>query len=159
MPKFSERSWEHLKDAHPLLRRLFLFVVQRWDCSVTDGVRTPEEQRKNVERGVSKTMASKHLPQADGHAWAVDAPPYPVDWVAVQRGLDAVKRADPGMAVLEFYCYAGFVLGVAAHMGVQVRWGGDWNGDRNVADQTFIDLPHFELTSTELVPPQSLDFR
>jgi peptidoglycan LD-endopeptidase CwlK len=157
MPQFGSTSMGHFEQVHPLLKRLFFFVVQRFDCSISDGVRSIEEQRKNVARGVSQTMESKHLPQADGLAHAVDAPIYPIDWTKVQRGLDAMKRADPTMQAAKFYHYAGYVLGVAAMMGIDVRWGGDWDGDRDVSDHTFIDLPHFELRSTELNPPQKLD--
>jgi peptidoglycan L-alanyl-D-glutamate endopeptidase CwlK len=34
---------------------------------------------------------------------------------------------------------------VASEEGVNVRWGGDWDGDRDIDDQTFDDLPHFEF--------------
>lgn len=160
MPQFGNTSIRNLSEAHPLLRRLFAFVIQHWDCSIVDGARTVEEQEKNVARGVSKTMRSMHLPQPDpndpknnGLSWAVDAPLYPVDYAKVQRGLDAIRRADPTMSVLRFYRYAGFVEGVARHMGIALRWGGDWNGDTDVSDQTFIDLPHFELRSTKVAPP------
>ena len=30
-------------------------------------------------------------------------------------------------------------------MGVDIRWGGDWNGDFNLKNQNFYDLPHFEV--------------
>ena len=46
------------------------------DLTVYDGLRTPAEQRENVRRGVSKTMNSLHLPQADGYSHAVDLVPY-----------------------------------------------------------------------------------
>jgi hypothetical protein len=34
---------------------------------------------------------------------------------------------------------------VAEETGVDIRWGGDWDGDRSLEDQTFHDLPHFEV--------------
>jgi peptidoglycan L-alanyl-D-glutamate endopeptidase CwlK len=42
---------------------------------------------------------------------------------------------------------AGVVKGVAAMQGIPVRWGGDWNGDGdgNLFDSNFDDLPHFEI--------------
>ena len=39
----------------------------------------------------------------------------------------------------------GFVEGVAAALGIKIRSGADWDMDRNVSDQSFIDLPHIEL--------------
>jgi len=44
-----------------------------------------------------------------------------------------------------FYHFAGFVLGIAAVMGIELRWGGDWDMDDDLHDQTFNDLVHFEL--------------
>ncbi len=41
--------------------------------------------------------------------------------------------------------FVGYVLGTASMMGVNLRWGGDWDGDRDLADQDFDDWPHFEL--------------
>lgn len=44
-----------------------------------------------------------------------------------------------------FYLFGGFVLGLAAEMGIPLRWGGDWDRDSFVDDQKFNDLVHFEL--------------
>jgi len=60
---------------------------------------------------------------------AVDVAPYPIDW------------DDLG----GFYMFAGYVLRVAETMGIKIRYGGDWDGDRKTTDQRFKDLPHFEL--------------
>ena len=40
---------------------------------------------------------------------------------------------------------AGVMLAAAAEEGVRIRWGGDWDSDRDVTDQDFNDLGHFEL--------------
>ena len=129
MPKFSRVSSERLATCHPDLQRLMLEVIKHWDCSVTYGIRTEEEQKQMVAKGKSITMNSKHLRQPDGYSHAVDVVPYPIDW-------DDHKR---------FYYFGGFVLGIAKSLGIKVRWGGDWNGNMDVKDQNFNDLPHFEL--------------
>ena len=41
--------------------------------------------------------------------------------------------------------FGSFVRGVAYKMGVEIRWGGDWDGDFDLKDQTFMDLVHFEI--------------
>ena len=41
--------------------------------------------------------------------------------------------------------FAGFVLGVAHEMGIPIRWGGDWNGNWDTADNNFDDFWHFEI--------------
>lgn len=126
MPSFSRTSKDRLVTCHHDLQRLFVEVVKHWDCTVLEGKRTKEQQRKNVRDGVSKTMDSRHL---DDPANAVDVAPYPVDWEDMDR----------------FYAFGGFVLGVASQMSMDIRWGGDWDVDRDLSDQTFDDLPHFEL--------------
>jgi hypothetical protein len=49
--------------------------------------------------------------------------------------------------VARWYYFGGYVLGVASETGDDIRWGGDWDGDRSLEDQTFHDLPHFERRS------------
>jgi peptidoglycan L-alanyl-D-glutamate endopeptidase CwlK len=71
-------------------------------------------------------MNSKHL---TGNA--VDLAPYPIDWKNTKR----------------FYHFAGIVLGVATEMGIRIRWGGDWDMDDDLDDQSFMDLVHFEIVS------------
>lgn len=136
MPKFSERSWNNLKDCHTDLQHLFFEVVKDFDCTVIDGARTFEEQQENVRRGVSKTLRSLHLPPTAGaHAGvslAADVAPYPIDWNDRER----------------FYLFGGYVLGLAYSLDIPVRWGGDWDRDTQVKDQTFFDLVHFELVVT-----------
>lgn len=146
MPKFSTASEKNLAEVHPRLQELFQVVVKHFDCTIDDGARTVEEQRKNVAKGVSKTMNSKHIIQDDGFAHAVDARPYPLpSWAALERGLTALKRADSHMEVARFYAFTGFVAGVAAVLDIPIRQGVDWDGDRDYGDHTFIDLPHTEL--------------
>lgn len=137
MPKFSSSSMERLLSAHPDLQRLFLEVIKHYDCTVLEGIRTMERQRELVRTGKSKTLASKHL-----KGWAVDVVPYPIDWSA--QGQERMRH------------FAGFVFGVAAGIGMidRLRWGGDWDGDAmtrgdGLRDQSFMDLPHFELTGVE----------
>lgn len=140
MPKFGITSTTNLSEVDESLQRLFNAVVQHWDCAVLDGRRTIEEQRKNVAKGVSKTMNSLHL-TGD----AVDVMPFPYDWNAIEKGLNALKRADGGMEIAEVYMFQGFVAGVAAMIGIKIRQGCDWNSNRQFDDQTFHDLPHTEL--------------
>lgn len=62
-------------------------------------------------------------------AEAVDVAPYPVNWEDLQR----------------FYYFAGVVTGVALQLDISIRWGGDWDSDTQVKDNTFNDLVHFEI--------------
>lgn len=130
MPRFGPISRTRLATAHPDLQRLFNTVVSQFDCMVLEGERTEEQQRENVRKGTSKTMDSRHL---DRPSNAVDVVPYPVDWEDTQR----------------FIFFAGFVLGVASQLGLCIRWGGDWNRNLRLNDNTFNDLVHFELCKPE----------
>lgn len=146
MPFFGTLSRKNLAELDPRLQRLFNFVIQHWDCQVIDGARTIEEQRKNVAKGVSQTMDSRHLPDPiTGKAMAGDVMPFPYDWDKIQKGLDAIKRADGGMQIAEVYAFCGYVQGVADALGIPLRSGYDWNTNRQFEDTTFIDLPHHEI--------------
>lgn len=148
MPAYSAKSEAVYNELHPKLREIFAVAESAWDHTLLDGLRTIDEQRKNIAKGVSKTMASKHLADSEGYARAVDAMPYPVDWVAVEQGLLAIKRHVPpsnAMAVLEAYMFSGFIAGIAAAKGIPIRQGTDWDGDRQFEEHSFIDIPHTEL--------------
>ena len=60
---------------------------------------------------------------------AVDVAPYPIDWEDREG----------------FILFAGYVLGVASQLGLNIRWGGDWDGDFDLSDNEFDDLVHFEM--------------
>lgn len=138
MATFSQRSLKALATAHPHLQMLFQEVVRRYDCTVLEGKRTEEQQKKNVEKGVSKTMNSKHVYPLDAPALAVDVAPYPLTWPN-KDSKHYIKE------VAQFYHFGGYVKGVAERLGLKIRWGGDWDGDLVLIDQTFDDLVHFEL--------------
>jgi hypothetical protein len=128
MASFGRRSKANLSTAHPDLQRLFNEVVKHFDCSVTCGHRGKEAQNEAYHSGRSKVK------WPDGNhnskpSQAVDVIPYPVDWGDIKR----------------FYMFVGFVRGIAASMNIKIVAGADWDGDTQVKDQDFNDLPHFEL--------------
>lgn len=142
---FGKTSRGHLEKVHPDLVKIHEKALEIIDHLIEDGIRTVEEQRKNVGKGVSKTMDSLHLPQEDGTSHATDCRPYPSDWSKLQRGLDALKAADPEMQLARFYYLNGVIKAVAHYEKIPIRQGIDWDGDTHLGDQTFIDLGHTEL--------------
>lgn len=142
MYKFSENSRIQLESCHPELQRLFGQVINYRDCTILEGNRTTEQQRKNIERGVSKTMRSKHLHVP---SLAVDVAPYPLTWPKKPVNSGAAERTRWMKEYGSFYLFSGFVLGIAQSMNIKIRWGGDWDGDWEISDQSFDDLVHFEL--------------
>jgi hypothetical protein len=129
MPKFGAASQKQLATCHRDLQRVFLRVVEAWDCTVIEGKRSEAQQRLYVASGASRKMDSKHVYPLNEPSLAADVAPYPIRWKDYPR----------------FYAFAGFVIGTAREMGVKLRWGGDWDSDHDFTDQDFHDLPHFEL--------------
>lgn len=128
MPKFGKRSRANLATCHPDLQRLFNEVINHYDCSILCGHRSEEKQDEAYREGKSTVQwpNSKHNVYP---SIAVDVAPYPIDWEELRR----------------FYMFVGIVRGVAAAMGINIRCGADWDGDMEVKDQNFHDLPHVEL--------------
>lgn len=128
MPALGPGSQEKLDQVHPDLVRLCEAVIEDFDFSVITGHRGQEDQDAAYRRGLSQVkwpngMHNK-LPSL-----AVDLAAYPIDWEDSRRQL----------------YFSGFVMGVAARLGIKLRWGGDWDQDTEVKDNGFNDLYHFEL--------------
>lgn len=131
MPSFGVASTKQLATCHLDLQRLFNRVVEAWDCTVIEGKRSEAQQRIYVATGASQTLQSKHVYPLGEPSLAADVAPYPVKWSDYYR----------------FYAFAGFVIGTARELGIKIRWGGDWDSDREFTDQSFNDLAHFELAA------------
>ena len=150
---YGKTSLKNRAELHPDMVKVLDKSLERRDHSIIDAARSEEEQRRNVMRGVSKTMESRHLVGPLGWAEAADVVPYPLPpdfWRLVERGLAAVRAVDPTMQVLRLYNFSGFVNGVGHGMGIPIRSGLDWDSDGDVHDQSFIDGPHHELVRPSL---------
>lgn len=150
------RSEENLVGVHPDLVRCVRLAITTTpvDFMVHDGVRTIEEQREYVRAGVSKTLASKHLPQADSYGHAVDLVPY----VNGKLRWEAAACLDIARAMRD----------ASVRYQVPLTWGAVW--DRRLSELSplfledeideyrsrfrlankrapFLDYPHVELYS------------
>ena len=128
MAKFGSRSKKNLSSCHSDLQKVFNEVIKKVDCSVLCGHRGEEDQNKAFDEGRSKVKYPNGRHNADP-SYAVDVTPYPVDWKDRERQT----------------LFAGYVIGVAQGMGIDLRWGGDWDQDFQVSDNKFDDFPHFEI--------------
>lgn len=129
MPSFGTRSRRRLSTCHPDLQRLFNAVVKHFDCIILEGHRGKYRQNKLFDQGDSEVRFpdGRHNKKPSK---GIDAAPWPIpDWEDLKS----------------FYYFSGVVRGIARSMGIRIRWGGDWDSDNDLNDQTFNDLIHFEL--------------
>lgn len=131
---FGERSLKELATLHPDLQKICNVLITMVDFTITDGHRGEKEQNEAVAKGFSKVKFpnSKHNKTP---SLACDLAPYPIDYKNPKR----------------FIYLAGAFMAVAAMLKAQgeitsnVRYGGDWNRNADPNDESFIDLPHFEI--------------
>jgi len=128
MPKFGTKSRNQLSTCKKELQEVFNEVIKTVDCSVLEGHRGKNRQNSLYKEGKTKVTFPKGRHNSSPSN-AVDVAPYPIDWGDRER----------------FHLFAGFVLGIAKSMGINLRWGGDWNMNWEVDDNKFDDFPHFEL--------------
>jgi peptidoglycan L-alanyl-D-glutamate endopeptidase CwlK len=93
---------------------------------ITEGLRDIEQQKKNIAKGVSWTLRSRHL---TGHA--VDLVPM-LDVDGDGKVSSAEQYSWP-----VYYKLAPIIKKAAAEVGVPVEWGGDWSKNK--------DGPHWQL--------------
>lgn len=128
MPKLSKASLKILSQADPRLQRLCEELIKYTDFKVVCSYRNRDEQTTAYTTGKSKLAwpNSKHnsLPSK-----AIDIYPYPID----------VNNRD------RFIFLMGMALVIAKQLNINIRFGCDWNGNHDPADERFSDLPHLEL--------------
>jgi len=130
MPKFGKRSRANLDKSHRGLQKLFEEVIKHFDCSVICSYRGEVAQEMAFDAGHSNAHFGES-PHNFKPALAVDVVPYPIEWRDKDR----------------MHYFAGQVMGIAAKMGIEIKWGGDWDRDTHLSDERFHDLPHFELVN------------
>jgi peptidoglycan L-alanyl-D-glutamate endopeptidase CwlK len=139
--KFGQKSLDRLEQVHPNL----VLVVSRgllysqFDFAVSEGVRTPQRQRELVAKGMSDTLQSKHLLQADGYGHAVDV--MAVGDLDGDGDVDAQDKSRTWDPVI-YTGIADAMKRASAELGIPIRWGGEFK-HRN--GKPFFDGPHFEL--------------
>lgn len=116
----SKASLKNLTGVHPDLVRVVKRAIKLTtvDFRVGEGMRSLAQQKKNVAKGVSWTMNSRHL---TGHA---------VDLLALVGGKVTWSWAP-------YYQIAAAMKAAAKAEKVPIIWGGDWKKTK--------DGPHFEL--------------
>ena len=124
MYKFGRRSRKRLKGVDSRLVNVLNELIKMMDVTIIEGLRSAERQKKLLAKGATKVKYSKHM-----EGKAVDLAPYPIDW----------ENRDG------FYYMGGMIRGIAKQMGINIRFGGDWDSDGDTKDNNFDDLVHIEL--------------
>lgn len=145
MAKFSKTSKKRLSTCHPLLIELFTDVIKSVNCTILCGHRDKAGQDAAVAEGSSKVKwpEGKHnaIPSL-----AVDAGPwFPEPPHVIWPDLENQSPEAYARTLGQWYMFVGYVRRAAEDLGIAIRCGADWDGDRMVTDQDFHDLPHFEL--------------
>ena len=126
MYKFGKRSRKRLEGVDAKLVNVLNELIKIMDVTVIEGLRSAERQKELLAKGATKVKYSKHM-----EGKAVDIAPYPIDWEDRER----------------FHYMGGMVRGIAKALNLKVSWGGDWDSDGEIKDNSFDDLVHIEIKS------------
>ena len=124
MPRFGKTSRRRLKGVDVKLINVLNELIKIMDVTIIEGLRSEERQKELLKQGKTKTKFSKHI-----KGKAVDLAPYPIDWKDRER----------------FHYMGGMLRGIGKQLNTDVRWGGDWDSDGEIKDNSFDDLVHVEL--------------
>lgn len=133
---FSRTSEERLATCDERLRRiarhaLTLGVI---DFGILEGHRGQVAQDEAFRTGKSQ----KRWPNGNHNSipsLAMDVRP------VLPPGVDLWGAA----ALPYWYMLAGVIMAAGAQLGMSLRWGGDFDSDRDLTEKGFKDLPHFEV--------------
>jgi|TARA_Y100000310_G_scaffold195873_1_gene195883 peptidoglycan L-alanyl-D-glutamate endopeptidase CwlK len=153
MAQFGSNSLDRLDTCHIDLQIVMREVISRlpWidevsgilieDCTIIEGRRN--EERQNYLFDTRKSQVE--YPDSNHNAYPSDA----VDSAVYHAEKPHIRWNDKD----EFEAYSRLVLSVAAELGVNLRWGGDWDRDGVRVDkdphEKFFDGPHFERLKDE----------
>lgn len=135
MYSFSNTSKDRLSTCHEDLQKIFEVAISLSpvDFGISEGHRSLERQKQLFDEGKSKIDG---ISKKGKHNYT---PSKAVDVYAWVNGKASWDKSH--LCVI-----AGVVMAVAANYSIKLRWGGNWDMDGEViSDQTFQDLPHFEL--------------
>lgn len=132
------RSEANLQHVHPALCGIMRAAAEVVRFVVIEGLRTPAQEALNCAHGTSHTLHSRHLPNAEGLACAVDVAPVDED--------GHVFIPPNGVEAPFYTVIADAVKAAAAKVDVPIQWGGDPVGAwiPGVASH-FRDWGHFQL--------------
>lgn len=164
MPNYGTSSKQTIAQCHPDLRTIAGELILSVNVSAKNAKRTIPEQIVNIRNKVSKTLDSRHIPRDEEGNYAPSAPSNAIHFLPyIDRNYNPwPQRADPILVTQKkigmFFRVAGAVGAISEALGIDIRWGGDWDGDGNPFDQKFDDYGHYErrIAIPPLIVPAGL---
>ncbi len=138
MYSFGKKSSDKLATCHPDLREVAELALEfsPYDITIVHGWRGEAVQNALYDSGASHKQwpNSKHNREANGdpYSLAIDFGPW-------------VNGGVPWDDTHIFAIIAGCFFSAAKQVGVDIRFGGDWDTDGSTKDQTLMDWGHVEL--------------
>lgn len=133
---YSKSSKAKMQTIDERLNSLLNIAANVWDITVISGRRGKTEQNKLFKDGKSKLEYPDSKHNTNPLSMAVDIAPY-----MNGRMLNGDEKSDIDTMTM----FAGFFIGLAALGGIELRWGGDFNMDRDLSNDNWDDLFHYEL--------------
>ena len=133
MFKFSKKSLKKLEGLHPNLQNFFmeLIKISPYDFSITQGVRTAEEQNKLYQQG--RTVSGKIVTNCDGYKLKSN---HQTKSDGLGHAGDIAVLVNNKITWEEKYYKEVAISARILMQKYNIEWGGDW--------KNFKDLPHFE---------------
>lgn len=126
---FDPGSAHRLSQAHHLLQLLMNEAIKKTPFMILDSQRGRHAQEQAFAQGHSKVHFGN-----SAHNWspsvALDVAPLPLDWHNARAFMDL------GL---------GVIMPLAHALHIPIRWGADFNRDGNYTNDSFVDMPHYEL--------------
>lgn len=154
---YGRSSQAVLATVHHDIEIIAVHVIEIFDIRLLQGARTIEEQIRNIRKGVSKTLDSRHIPRdSDGH-YDPTQPAIALDFAPYKAGVNPWPQDSDSRVTREkkkgrFYYAQGIIRQVAHEHDIRIRQGVDWDMDADFFDQSFDDLGHIELLRPDWPP-------
>ena len=141
---YSKDSLAQRATCDPRLQQVLDEMIKLLDHKILIGHRGQMEQDLAYAQKRSKTPwpQSKHnsVPSL-----AVDVAPFYSTPPSIRWPSNEIMR-NPDAQVFARYAYlVGLARGIASQLGINLRSGMDWDSDGEIADNSFMDLPHLEI--------------
>lgn len=140
MDKFtlSGKSQHELDTCNERIKDAVNWVLSFVDVGVVYGYRNEQTQNFLFDNKASKLRYPDSMHNSQ--------PSNAIDLIIYVSGIGYIDEKTSKRKYASYYAFlAGLLCAYCARKGYNFRWGGDWDNDKNLDDQSFDDLMHFEI--------------